>query len=101
MAICKYTCDDRDVPRPKTGTTPVRNLRVKDEIWLPALDKARSEGHSLSAVLVEFLRGFTSLKTTWTDYIKACEAEGTTPGDDLRRHIQRKVQVWQRRQVKD
>jgi hypothetical protein len=101
MEIRKYTCDDQAVPRPKTGTTPVRNLRVADDIWDPSLSKAKGEGHTLTAVITEFLRGFARLTVSWAEYVKACEAEGTKPGDDLRRHIQRKVQTWKRKQVDD
>lgn len=34
------TCDDRRMPRPATGKTPVRNTRIPDETWLPALARA-------------------------------------------------------------
>lgn len=56
----KYTCDDQDVPRPPTGKTPVRNLRVVDEVWLPALAKARAEGRTLTEVIVTYLRRYIS-----------------------------------------
>jgi hypothetical protein len=56
----KYTCDDQQVPRPATGKTPVRNLRVVDEIWLPALAKARAEGRTLTDVIVTYLRRYIS-----------------------------------------
>lgn len=38
------TCDDLRVPKPATGKTPVRNVRIPDEIWLPALAKAEVAG---------------------------------------------------------
>ena len=56
----KYTCDDQRVPRPPTGKTPVRNLRVVDEVWLPALEKARAEGRTLTEVIVTYLRRYIS-----------------------------------------
>ena len=56
----KYTCDDQQVPRPATGKTPVRNLRVVDEIWLPALAKARAEGRTLTDVIVTYLQRYIS-----------------------------------------
>jgi hypothetical protein len=60
MDVCKYTCDDQGVPRPATGKTKVRNLRVVDEIWLPALEKARAEGRTLTEVIVTYLRRYIS-----------------------------------------
>jgi hypothetical protein len=56
----KYTCDDQRVPRQPTGKTPVRNLRVVDEVWLPALAKARAEGRTLTEVIVTYLRRYIS-----------------------------------------
>ena len=55
-----YTCDDRDVPRPATGKTTNRNLRVPDSEWLPALEKARAEGRTLTDVLRVYLRRYNS-----------------------------------------
>lgn len=43
------------MPRPATGKTPVRNLRVPDEIWKPALAKAQAEGTTLTQVLTRYL----------------------------------------------
>ena len=45
------TCNDEDVPKPATGKTPVRTLRLGDEKWLPAVAKAEAEGRTLSSVL--------------------------------------------------
>lgn len=55
-----YTCDDQDVPRPATGKTPVRSLRVPDAIWQPAMERAKAEGKTLTEVLIEFLREYGS-----------------------------------------
>ena len=60
MDFRTYTCDDRGMPRPPTGKTPVRNLRVVDEVWLPALAKARAEGRTLTEVIVGYLRRYIS-----------------------------------------
>ena len=60
MDPCKYTCDDQQVPRPPTGKTPVRNLRVADEVWRPALSKARGEGKTLTEIIVAFLRDYVA-----------------------------------------
>ena len=45
---------------PATGQTPVRNLRVAEEIWRPALAKAGAEGCTLTSVLTDFLREYIS-----------------------------------------
>lgn len=41
--------------RPATGKTPVRNLRLPDEIWDTALAKAQAEGTTLTEVIKRFL----------------------------------------------
>jgi len=46
------------VPRPATGKTPVRNLRVPEHIWGPALDKAKAEGRTLTDVITAYLRRY-------------------------------------------
>lgn len=51
----KYTCDTDRVPRPATGVTPVRNLRVRDEIWKPALENAEGDGTTITNVITRFL----------------------------------------------
>jgi hypothetical protein len=48
------------MPRPPTGKTPVRNLRVPEHIWGPALDKAKAEGRTLTAVITDYLRRYIS-----------------------------------------
>lgn len=53
-----YTWDHGCMPRPATGKTPVRNLRVSDAIWKPALAKAKGEGRSLTEVIIGFLRQY-------------------------------------------
>lgn len=55
----KYMCDDQTVPRPATGKTPVRNLRVVDEVWKPALAAARSSSDgTITDVIIKFLRWY-------------------------------------------
>jgi hypothetical protein len=51
-------CDDQRVPKPATGKTPVRNARIPDEVWLPALAKAEMEGRSASEAMTEALRNY-------------------------------------------
>jgi hypothetical protein len=61
MTSCRrYTCDDRDMPRPATGQTPSRNIRVSDNVWKAALAKARAEGRTLTDVIVAYLRRYVS-----------------------------------------
>jgi hypothetical protein len=40
--------------------TKVRNLRVNDQLWLPALAKAHQEGRTLSEVIRDWLRAYTA-----------------------------------------
>lgn len=47
-----------DMPRPKTGVTPVRNVRVATELWEAALEKARQSGETITAVIVRALEAY-------------------------------------------
>lgn len=58
MDTCKDRCDDQLVARPATGKTPVRNLRVVNDVWQPALEAAREQGRTLTDVITEFLRWY-------------------------------------------
>ena len=60
MNARKYTCDTRQMPRPATGKTPVRNLRVPSSIWKAAKEKAEAEGRTLTDVLVAYLKRYIS-----------------------------------------
>ena len=53
-------CDDQQVPKPATGKTPVRNARIPDEVWLPALAKAEMEGRNASEAMTEALRKYAA-----------------------------------------
>lgn len=92
-----YTCDDQPVPRPATGKTPNRNLRVEDTVWLPARAKAEREGCTLTEALRAFLICFRDLAVAWPDYVRACTAKQTTPAANMRRHIAAEVRAWQSR----
>jgi len=48
------------MPRPATGKTPVRNLRVPDHIWQSAQAKAKAEGRTLTEVITAYLRRYIS-----------------------------------------
>lgn len=54
----KYTCENGQVPRPATGKTPVRNLRVRPEVWEPALERAQADGTTLTSVITRFLEDY-------------------------------------------
>lgn len=57
----KYTCETDQVPRPATGKTPVRNLRVKPEIWEPALEHAQEDGTTITNVITRFLERYNAM----------------------------------------
>ena len=42
-------------PMPNQPKTPVRSFRISDPISLPALEKARAEGRTLTEVVTEAL----------------------------------------------
>lgn len=50
--------DDRRMPRPKTGQTPVRSIRVPDGVWNPAKAKAEGEGRTIGDVITGFLHRY-------------------------------------------
>jgi hypothetical protein len=39
------------MPRPKTGETPKRNIRIPDALWDPAMGKAKEEGRTIASVI--------------------------------------------------
>lgn len=41
--------------RPATGITPKRGIRIPDETWLPAVERARGKGTSTGELCREFL----------------------------------------------
>lgn len=41
------------------GTLP-RSLRIPDDVWRAALARAKDDGTTLTAVVVEFLRQYTA-----------------------------------------
>jgi hypothetical protein len=36
----------------------IRSVRVSDQVWAKAMAKAKSEGKSVSEVIVDFLKGY-------------------------------------------
>ena len=43
------------VPRPKTGETPIRHVRVPDRLWDQVGEIAREQKRSVSAVVLDAL----------------------------------------------
>ena len=60
MSFRKDVCEDHPVPRPATGETPGRNIRVGNRLWHAAQEKAKAEGRSLTEVIVAYLRRYVS-----------------------------------------
>lgn len=48
------------MPRPATGQTPVRNVRVPGGLWKAAQEKAKAEGRTMTDVIVAYLRRYVS-----------------------------------------
>lgn len=55
MSAPVLTWDDAAMPRPKTGETPKRNIRVPDATWEPARERATAEGRTIAAVVNSYL----------------------------------------------
>src|SRR5258708_39573524 len=51
MDMSNRTCEDHQVPRQTTGNTPLRNVRLPDDVWLPALAKAEAEDTTITSVV--------------------------------------------------
>jgi predicted transcriptional regulator len=43
------------MPRPKTGETPIRHVRVPDVLWEQVGEIAREQGRTVTAVVLEAL----------------------------------------------
>lgn len=48
----------RTVPRPKTGETPIRHVRVDDNLWSQIGEIAAEQGRTVTAVVVDALRRY-------------------------------------------
>jgi hypothetical protein len=46
--------------RPATGKTPLRNIRVPDELWNAAMAEAKEEGRSLTGVIIGDLHRYVN-----------------------------------------
>lgn len=48
------------MPRPKTGVTPVRNIRIGEDLWRSAQASARDQGETLTAVIERALTAYVA-----------------------------------------
>lgn len=46
------------MPRPATGRTPIRNVRISDRVWDEAKAIAAERGETLTAVIEQALRRY-------------------------------------------
>lgn len=46
--------------RPATGKTPLRNVRVPDELWSAAMEEAKAEDRTLTDVIVGDLHRYVN-----------------------------------------
>jgi creatinine amidohydrolase/Fe(II)-dependent formamide hydrolase-like protein len=61
----------RAVPRPRTGETPIRHVRVEDGLWGDVTAIAKEQGRSITAVVIDALRRYV----TWYRRQKRAEAK--------------------------
>jgi predicted transcriptional regulator len=50
----------RAVPRPKTGETPIRHVRVDDNLWSQIGEIAAGQGRTVTAVVVDALKRYVA-----------------------------------------
>jgi hypothetical protein len=50
----------RQLPRPKTGETPIRHVRVGDPLWSQIVAIAKEQGHTVTAVVLDALTRYVS-----------------------------------------
>lgn len=48
------------MPRPATGKTPHRNIRIPDHVWDPAREIAEVQGTNITAVIEAALRRYVN-----------------------------------------
>lgn len=48
------------MPRPKTGETPIRHVRVEDTLWGQVSEIAREQGRSVTAVVIDALKRYVT-----------------------------------------
>lgn len=55
------------MPRPATGQTPSRNVRIPDHVWDRAKEIAAERGETLTAVIEAALRRYIGRNQTKSD----------------------------------
>jgi hypothetical protein len=60
----------RAVPRPKTGETPIRHVRVEDGLWSQIAEIAREQERSVTSVVIDALKRYV----TWHKRQKRADA---------------------------
>lgn len=60
MDTCGDTCDHEHMPRPATGQTKIRNLRISEPLWQATKTKAAAEGITITEVVVRALTRYVS-----------------------------------------
>ena len=48
------------MPRPKTGETPIRHVRVDDALWSQVGEIAREQERTVSAVVIDALKRYVA-----------------------------------------
>jgi hypothetical protein len=56
------------VPRPKTGETPIRHVRVDDNLWMQVGQVASRDGRTVTAVVVDALRQHVAHQFTFAKW---------------------------------
>jgi uncharacterized protein (DUF1778 family) len=51
---------DQQVPRPATGKTPLRNIRMSNDLWNALKEAAEYEGKTVTDVLVAYARRYVA-----------------------------------------
>lgn len=89
-----YECNDRGMPRPKTGETPTRNVKIGDE-W-DSLGEAIGERNRAKGIRAG-IAWYLTVHRLWAHYKTACAEDGLNPEQDLRQHVETRVRDWHRR----
>lgn len=63
------------VPRPRTGETPIRHVRVADSLWSQVAAIAKEQGRTMSAVVLDALKRYVA----WWREQKNHDASHKTP----------------------
>lgn len=63
--------------RPATGKTPLRNVRVPDELWNAAMTEAKKEGRSLTDVIVSDLHRYVNRRRRERGVTEGEQADAT------------------------